>query len=83
MVGGLNRLLPKEIDANRFFGDSHWLEIWSNHFCLSMGPNGGSVAMDFVHSRITKIFQLEVLELKVRFRKEFVWILVHPDTIEN
>jgi hypothetical protein len=26
--------------------DSHWLEIWSNHFCPSMGPNGGSVAMD-------------------------------------
>ena len=31
MVGGLNRLLPKEINANRFFWDSHWLEIWSNH----------------------------------------------------
>jgi hypothetical protein len=46
MVGGLNRLLPKEINANRFFGDSHWLKIWSNHFCPSMGPNGGSVAMD-------------------------------------
>jgi hypothetical protein len=36
----------KEINANRFFGDSHWLKIWSNHFCPSMGPNGGSVAMD-------------------------------------
>ncbi len=46
MVGGLNRLLPKEINANRFFGDSHWLKIWSNNFCPSMGPNGGSVAMD-------------------------------------
>jgi hypothetical protein len=46
MVGGLNRLLPKEINENRFFWDSHWLEIWSNHFCPPMGPNGGSVAMD-------------------------------------
>ncbi len=46
MVGGLNRLLPKEINENRFFWDSHWLEIWSNHFCPSMGPNGGTVAMD-------------------------------------
>ncbi len=27
MVGGLNRLLPKEINANRFFWDSHWLMI--------------------------------------------------------
>ncbi len=26
--------------------DSHWLEIWSKHFCPSMGPNGGRVAMD-------------------------------------
>jgi hypothetical protein len=34
------------MNANRFFWDSHWLEIWSNHFYPSMGPNGGSVAMD-------------------------------------
>jgi hypothetical protein len=52
MVGGLNRLLPKEINANRFFWDSHWLEIWSNHFCPSMGPNGGNVAMDSVRTHI-------------------------------
>ena len=35
-----------KINANRFFWDSHWLEIWSNHFYPSMGPNGGSMAMD-------------------------------------
>ncbi len=46
MQGGKNWFLPKEIKANRFFWDSHWLEIWSNHFYPSMGPNGGSVAMD-------------------------------------
>jgi hypothetical protein len=46
MQGGKNRILPKEMNANRFFWESHWLEIWSNHFCPSMGPNGGSVAMD-------------------------------------
>jgi hypothetical protein len=34
------------MNANRFFWDSHWLKIWSNHFYPSMGPNGGSVAMD-------------------------------------
>ncbi len=44
--GGKNWILPKEIDANRFFRDSYWLEIWKNHFCPSMRPNGGSVAMD-------------------------------------
>jgi hypothetical protein len=44
MQGGKNWFLPKEMNANRFFCDSHWLEIWSN----SMGPNGGSVAMDSV-----------------------------------
>ncbi len=41
--------MPKEMNANRFFRDSHWLEIWKNHFCRSMGPNVGSVAMDSVH----------------------------------
>jgi hypothetical protein len=46
MQGGKNWFLPKEINANRFFWDSHWLEIWSNHFYPSMGPNGGSVTMD-------------------------------------
>jgi hypothetical protein len=29
----------------RFFWDSHWVEIRSNHFSPSMGPNGGSVAI--------------------------------------
>jgi hypothetical protein len=46
MQGGKNCFLPKEMNANRFFWDSHWLEIWSNHFYPSMGPNGGSVATD-------------------------------------
>jgi hypothetical protein len=31
MQGGNNWILPKEINANRFFWDSHWLEIWKNH----------------------------------------------------
>jgi hypothetical protein len=49
MQGGKNWFLPKEMNANRFFWDSHWLEIWSNHFYPSRGPNGGSVAMDSEH----------------------------------
>jgi hypothetical protein len=48
MQGGKNWILPKEMNANRFFWDSHWLEIWSNHLFPSKGPNGGSVAMDSV-----------------------------------
>jgi hypothetical protein len=52
MQGGKNWFLPKEMNANRFFWDSHWLEIWSNHFYPSMGPNGGSVAMDSVQSKV-------------------------------
>ncbi len=47
-AGKYNWILPKEINANRFFWDSHWLKNWSNHFCPSKGPNGGSVAMDSV-----------------------------------
>jgi hypothetical protein len=31
MQGGKNWIFPKEMNANRFFWDSHWLEIWSNH----------------------------------------------------
>jgi hypothetical protein len=42
MQGGKNWIFQKEINANRFFWDSYCLEIWSNHFCPSMGPNGGS-----------------------------------------
>jgi hypothetical protein len=29
--GGKNWILPKEINANRLYWDTHWLEIWSNH----------------------------------------------------
>ncbi len=46
MQGGKNWILPKEINANRFFLGSHWLEIWKNRLCPSMGPSGGSVAVD-------------------------------------
>jgi hypothetical protein len=53
MQGGKNWILPKYINANRFFWDSHWLEIWSNHFCPSMGLNGGSVATDSVLYHVT------------------------------
>jgi hypothetical protein len=53
MQGGKNWFLPKEMNANRFFWDSHWLEIWSNHFYPSMRPNGGSVAMDSAGARKT------------------------------
>ncbi len=44
MQGGQNWILPKEINANRFFWDSYWLEIWKNQLCPSFGPDGGSAA---------------------------------------
>ncbi len=44
MQGGKNWILPKDINANRFFWDSNWLEIRSNHhLCPFLGPNGGSM----------------------------------------
>jgi hypothetical protein len=48
MQGGKNWILPKLMNANRFFWDSHWLEIWPNHFMSLHGTesNRGSVAMD-------------------------------------
>jgi hypothetical protein len=45
MQEGKNWILPEEINANRFW-DFHWLEIWKNNLCPSMGPNRGGVAMD-------------------------------------
>ncbi len=32
MQGCKNWILPKNINANWFFWDSHWLEIWKNHY---------------------------------------------------
>jgi hypothetical protein len=46
MQGGKHWILPEEVNANRFFCDSHWLEIWKNHFCSSTGPNRGNVALE-------------------------------------
>ncbi len=42
MQGGKNKILwLKEINAKRrFFRYPHWLEIWTNHVCPSMGQNG-------------------------------------------
>jgi hypothetical protein len=34
------------MNANQFFWNSHWLEIWSTHLCPSMGPNEMSMAMN-------------------------------------
>ncbi len=50
--GGKNWIFSKEMNANWFFWDSHWLEIWPNHLCPSIGPNGGSMVMDPVHSLV-------------------------------
>ncbi len=36
MQAGKNLILPKEMNANLFFQDSHWLEIWSNHLFPSI-----------------------------------------------
>ena len=54
MQGGKYRIFPKEMNENRFFLDSHWLEISKNHLCPSVGPNGGSVAMDSAKTSIAK-----------------------------
>ncbi len=32
MQGGKNWILPKEVNANLFFWDSHWMEIWKNTY---------------------------------------------------
>ncbi len=42
MQEGKNWILPKETMST----GSHCLKIWKNNLCPSMGPNGGSVALD-------------------------------------
>ncbi len=64
--GGKNWILPKQVNANRFFWDSHWLEIWSNHFCPSMGLNGGSVATDSGHNDSRKEKKSPCLDIHVQ-----------------
>jgi hypothetical protein len=64
MQGGKNWFLPKEMNANRFFWDSHWLEIWSNHLYPSMGPNEESVAMD---SGMTRNFVSQICRKLLAF----------------
>jgi hypothetical protein len=46
MQGGKSWILPKKVNANQFFRDTYWLETWKNPLFTSMGPNGGSLAMD-------------------------------------
>jgi hypothetical protein len=70
MQGGKNWFLPKEMNANRFFWDSHWLEIWSNHFYPSMGPNGGSVAMD---SEFTVVYRESHISAKSLHVQNLIW----------
>ena len=86
MQGGKNWILPKQINANRFFRDSHWLEIWSNHFCPSMGLNGGSVATDSVnpvsHTR-SCIFLLTSKESDKHSYLQYVIIMVIGQAIQN
>jgi hypothetical protein len=46
MQGGKNWILPKELNANRFFWDSQWLKIWVKPYMSLYGTEWGSVAMD-------------------------------------
>ncbi len=49
MQGGQNWILPKDINANGFFWDSHWIKMWKNHHSPSMGLSEGSVASASEH----------------------------------
>ncbi len=40
MYGGKTWISPKEINANRFFWDSHWLENWSALYGIEWRERG-------------------------------------------
>jgi hypothetical protein len=61
MQGGKNWILPKEINANRFFWDAQCWKSGKNHLLAFMGPNGGSVAMDSEETSSTlKVHKIEI-----------------------
>jgi hypothetical protein len=71
------------MNVNRFFWDSHWLEIWSNHSCPSMGPNEGAwLAMDsgtcsmHTFSQCSKLFIFTFSQCSNLFIKVDFYILV-------
>jgi hypothetical protein len=67
MQGGQNWILPKVINEDRFFSDSHWLEIRKNQLCPS------KVRMDGVRLPplyLGKDFQLERHFLQCRSRSQ-------------
>ncbi len=58
MQGGKNCILPEEINENQFSWDSHWLEIWKNHLCPSMGQNGGRVSKEMHQCNLKSVIYL-------------------------
>ncbi len=55
-------------------GKKNWIlpkrwEIWPNHFCPSMGPNGGSVAMDYVSTHDSSFLNLISTENNLRMHR--------------
>ncbi len=77
MQGGQSWILPKEINANRFFWDSHWLKIWKKP------PNGGSAAMESGSSSATStssrsaswVGRFHPNHLKLLFTLQQEWML--------
>ncbi len=49
-AGRQNQILPKEIKANRFFWDSHWLEIWKNFYRTEWRKRGYGLRSKLGHS---------------------------------
>ncbi len=58
-------ILPKKVNTNRNFRDSHWLEIWNNHLYPSVGQNGESVAMDSSKLMRIRIDVADVSSVKI------------------
>jgi hypothetical protein len=68
-------------NANRFFWDSHWLKIWKNHSCPSMGPNDGRVAIDSAETRHFSKCSRATTDMATRFHTWFLLPTHFQDSI--
>jgi hypothetical protein len=65
MQGNKNFFLPKEINANRFFRVSHWVEIWKNHLFPSMGRMEGALLWTRGKSQVLLEQQAALLTVQI------------------
>ncbi len=72
----VNWILPKERNANRFFWDSHWLEIWVHSHAPSIRSHRGTKVVwpDFQRMRVPEEPRFVLIFFgKIQFLPSCIW----------